>query len=207
MVYLNESLNAATVPGAVHVAQNGQLVDGTVTLTSNGQAIQFVPSAPWAYGALVQIFLDATTTDVNGTTVTSYQGSFTTVADPTTTVPAVVAMSPVNGATSVPLNVVVNIGYNVALNAATVTTSTVTLTNNQTALVGATVSLNATGQVIHGAGGAAREHDLLHACCWAWWGMEAGADATTCSTDRSSLQDGADGSGAGFRRIRSATCR
>ena len=94
VLFVNEPLRAATVPGALHVSQNGQLVAGTVTLTSNGQTIEFVPTAPWAYGALMQVFLDATATDVNGTTVTAIRARLRTVADPATTAPAVVALTP-----------------------------------------------------------------------------------------------------------------
>ena len=43
-LFVNKSLNAATVPNAVHVSQNGQLVVGTVNVTNNGQTVQFTPT-------------------------------------------------------------------------------------------------------------------------------------------------------------------
>jgi hypothetical protein len=148
-LFVNKTLNAVTVPGAVHVSQNGQLVSGTATVTNSGQTIQFVPAVPWQNAALIQVFLDTTATDTSGNTVAAYQGSFTVVSDPNTTAPGVVNDIPINGAGNVPLNAVVEVAYNELLSAATVNGTNVTLRNNQTnALVASTVSLDGTGMVI-----------------------------------------------------------
>src|SRR5262249_9376425 len=151
----------------------------------------FTPSVPWAYGALVQGFLDATATDVNGITVNSYQGSFTVGADPATTAPAVVATSPVNNATNLPLNTVVNIGYNVEVDPATVTATTVTLRNNGTnALIATTVSVE--GAVIHLVPTAALAGSTTF-CARVLAGVvgtngQPAATVTTCFTTGTSLQ-------------------
>src|SRR5262249_53291630 len=109
----------------------------------------FTPNVPLQNGALIQVFLDTTATDTGGNTVNSYQGSFTTVSDPTTTAPGVVNDIPVNGAGNVRLNAVVEVAYNETLSAATVNTTNVTLRNNQNnTLVASTVSLDTTGMVI-----------------------------------------------------------
>ena len=118
-LFVSEPLQAATVGGALHVTENGLLVDGAVMVTGTGQTIAFVPATPWADGAVVQVFLDATALDLNGTTVTAYQGTFTVRGDPATTAPAIVALTPANGTTGVPLNAVVAIGYSSPLDAAT----------------------------------------------------------------------------------------
>ena len=55
--------SAATVPGAVFVAADGVLVSGTTTVSGGGQAITFVPAAPFAAGALVEVFVEPTATD------------------------------------------------------------------------------------------------------------------------------------------------
>jgi hypothetical protein len=49
VLFWNEALNGSTVPGAVHVSADGQLVTGTVTLADNGQTVEFTPSSPWPY--------------------------------------------------------------------------------------------------------------------------------------------------------------
>ena len=60
VLFLNEAMNAATVPGALHISQNGQLVTGTVNVINAGQTIVFTPTVAWQYGSLVQVFLDTT---------------------------------------------------------------------------------------------------------------------------------------------------
>jgi large repetitive protein len=155
VLFVSEPLLAASVPGALHVSANGQLVAGTVSVTNGGQTIQFVPSAPWAYGALVQVFLDATAVDTDGATVTSYQGAFSTVGDPATTAPAAVTATPANGAGNVPRNTAIRIAYSEPLDPATLTlgatggasTSVAFFGNNQNP-VPATVTLDATGTVL-----------------------------------------------------------
>jgi hypothetical protein len=126
-LFVNASLNTATVPGAVHVSQNGVLITGTVNVTGNGTAIEFTPSEPFDFGALVQIFVDPTVTDTFGNTMNAYSGQFTITADPATTTPAVIASSPTGTA---PLNAVADIEFNVPLDATTVNATNVQLTNN-----------------------------------------------------------------------------
>jgi len=150
VLFVSEPLRAASVPGAVHVSQNGQLVPGTVQLTSGGQAIAFTPSAPWTYGALVQVFLDPSAVDVNGTTVTAYQGAFTVVGDPATAALTAIAATPANGASGVPRNTRIRIGYSGPLDVTTAsfTTQTVWLTGNTQNPVPAAVTVDATGTVL-----------------------------------------------------------
>ena len=148
VLFLSKALNAATVQSAMHVSENGQLVPGTVSVVGNGQTVEFTPSSAWQYGALVQVFLDATALDVEGNAVTAYQGSFTTAGDPAVTAPSVVNYSPLNGAQGVPLNVVMDIGYSQPLQASTVNTTNVTL-NGPGGAVTTTVTLDASKTVIH----------------------------------------------------------
>ncbi len=149
VLYLNEAMNASTIPGGLHISQNGVVVNGTAQVTDNGQTIQFTPSLPFLNNALVQVFLDTTAQDVDGNNLTAWQGSFTTAVDLSTVAPSVVSTNPVNGATAVPTNVVIDIGFNELLNAGTVSSSTVTLTQGSNGpTVASTVSLLATGTVI-----------------------------------------------------------
>jgi len=122
-------LNPATVTGALHVSQNGVLVAGTIQLSGNNQAIQFTPTVPFNFGALVQCFLDSSVQDVSGNVLQSYSGQFTIQGDPATTGPVAVAMNPPNNAT-VPLNVVPQVQYDQVLAAGTVIAGNVVLTDN-----------------------------------------------------------------------------
>jgi hypothetical protein len=147
VLFLNKPVNAATVPGAIHVVQNGQLVAGTTAVVGNGQTIEFTPQSAWIYGALVQVFLDATVTDLNGAAATAYSGSFSVVSDPATIVPTLVNVSPPRDATNVPLNTVLSASFSVPIDATTVTPNTVLL-QTATARVPATPTLNATGTAV-----------------------------------------------------------
>jgi YD repeat-containing protein len=149
VLYVNAAMNVSTVEGALHVSQNGVLANGTTQVTDNGQVIQFAPSTPWTNGALIQVFLDATAEDVNGNALTAYEGSFTTVANTSTIAPSVQSASPASGATGVSTKLVIDIGFNEALNSATVSTTTVTLNpSSGGSAVAATVSLVGAGSII-----------------------------------------------------------
>jgi hypothetical protein len=134
-----------TVPGAVHISQNGILVSGTTTVSGGGETVVFTPSVPWQYGALVQVFLDSTAVDTSGNTVNAYQGSFTTLPDPAITAPGVVNFSPLSSATNVPLNVVMEVGYSETLDAATLNATDVYVQrNNDGSRPAVTISLDST---------------------------------------------------------------
>jgi len=114
----------------------------------NGQVVQFTPTVPWAFNALIQVFLDASAGDSFGNSVYPYQGSFRTGADPAATVPVVTGTSPVYGSSNVPINAVITLGYNIPLDPASVNGTTVTLAGPNGVAVNATIGLDATGQVI-----------------------------------------------------------
>jgi large repetitive protein len=141
VLYLSEAMNVGTLPGAVHVAQNGVLVSGTVSATENGQVVVFTPAAPLENGALVQVFVEGTAQDVDGNSLSPYQGSFTTAADTSTVAPGVVSTSPSSGVSGIATNVVIDIGFNEALSAATVNGTNVYLTQGFSTVVSSTANL------------------------------------------------------------------
>jgi YD repeat-containing protein len=150
VLYVNEPMNTATISGALHISQNGVLVAGTTQVTDGGQTIQFTPSSPFAYSATIQVFLDNTALDADGSSLASYQGSFTTVPDPTTTAPTIVSTNPLSGTGVIPTNVAFDIGFNQTLNSATVNTTNVILRQGVSGgtVVPSTVSLLTGGTVI-----------------------------------------------------------
>ncbi len=149
VLFANKPLNAASINGGtVQVTQNGQVVAGTLSVPGNGQTIEFTPSAPWPYGALVQVFVDPAALDTSGNSVNAYQGSFTVIGDPSVTAPKVVSYSPMSGATNVPQNVVIELQYSGQINPSTVTSANVYL-YGPSGLVASTPTLDSTGTIVH----------------------------------------------------------
>jgi large repetitive protein len=126
VLYFDQPLNATTVPGAIHVSQNGILASGTTQVSNSGQSAVFTPSAPWPNDAVIDIFMDTTAQDLDGRPLTPYQGSFTTVASTATVAPMVVSTSPTNSS-PVPTNVVADLEFNETLNPSTVNNNNVAL--------------------------------------------------------------------------------
>jgi YD repeat-containing protein len=151
VLFMNEPLNASTVSSALHVSQNGVLVPGTVNVQGNGQTIQFFPASPWQNNALVQVFLDSTAVDTDGSPVSSYQGSFRTAADTSSIAPSPVSSTPSGFfPTNILQNTTVEILYNEPLDPNSVNLNTVLLQNFTAGrvLVAGTVSLDSSGTLV-----------------------------------------------------------
>ena len=120
-LFTSAPMNAGTLTPALHITQNGALVTGTATVGSNGQSIEFTPSSALLDGTPTQVFLDATAQDIYGNYLSAFSAQFTTAGSPTNTAAVVQAVNPFVSATSVPLNTVIQVEYNQALKASTVT--------------------------------------------------------------------------------------
>ncbi len=134
-LYLNGSpLNPASVTSnTFHVSQNGTLIQGTIAVSSGGQSILFTPASSFAYGALVQVFLDPSVTDIYGNPLSSgYSGQFTIQGNPSTVAPVMIGSSPLANATNVPLNVLPQMKFDQPLLASSVDNTSVFLFNNCT---------------------------------------------------------------------------
>ncbi len=121
---LSEPVAPETVAAALRVSQNGTLVGGTVAVTSAGTTIEFVPTVPWAAGALVQIFLEGAQ-DLAGNAITMHQGSLRIDPDPATTTATLERAAPSGNA--VPLNPIVELEYSEALDGASLNSTSVRL--------------------------------------------------------------------------------
>jgi RHS repeat-associated protein len=124
VLYLSQPMNAGTVAGALHVAQNGVLVNGTTQVTDNGQVVQFLPSASWQANQQVQLFLDSTAQSAAGVNLNNYQSSFTTVPNASTVAPTQTGSNPTSSAPSVPTNVVIDMAFNEPVDPTTLTPDT-----------------------------------------------------------------------------------
>src|SRR5947209_8783283 len=130
VLYVNEPMNAGTLVGALHVVQNGVVVSGTVQVRDSGETIEFVPSVPWQFNALVEVNLDSTALDVDGATLNNYHGSFGTTVDPNTAATVITGATPSGGLTGVPLNAVISVQTSRALNFGSVNANSFDLRDN-----------------------------------------------------------------------------
>lgn len=116
-LYTNEVMNESSLEEAIHVAQNGVLIGGTLTVTGSGRAIVFTPQEALTEGALIQVYLDSTATDDSGNALNSYESSFR-VATPTATAgvrPVPIGYSPHSYQEDAPLNPTIQIAFNQAI--------------------------------------------------------------------------------------------
>ncbi len=149
-LFTSAPMNAGTLAGALYVSQNGVLISGTTTVGSNGQSIEFTPSSALGAGASVKVFLNSTAQDIYGNYLTYFSGQFTVAGSPANTAATVQAVNPFPNAASVPLNTVIQVEYNQALAANTISSSSVHLYQYSTGTTLApTLSLVGNGQVIN----------------------------------------------------------
>jgi hypothetical protein len=150
VLYASEAASPATVEDGLFVSVDGGIVGGTVRVTGAGRVIEFLPNVPWPNGALVEVFLEEVATDLSGNAFTTYQGSFRTQADPRQTAPSLVRTSPAIQAAQVPLNALVDLEFDEALDPGSVSTETVFLREGSPngADVPVVVSLRMGGRVV-----------------------------------------------------------
>lgn len=143
VLFISEGLNAATVSDALHVSQNGVLVNGNITVTPDGRGIEFIPNTPWAHNALIQVFLDETARDLSGNALSNYQGSFRTVADPALAGPSLLRHNLTTAAGVLPANPLPELEFSESLNPATITTTNIVLRENagNSPVIASTLSL------------------------------------------------------------------
>ena len=148
-LFTSAPMNAGTISGALHVAQNGVPVAGTTTVGSNGQSVVFTPTSALAAGTVTPVFLSSTAQDIYGNNLSAFAGSFTTAGSLVNTAAVVQAVNPFPSASNVPLNTIVQIEFNQALVPVTVNNVNVTFYQYSTSTyLTPTLSLVGGGQVI-----------------------------------------------------------
>ena len=65
-VVFNRAMNASSTVAALRVSENGLLKAGNTVLSTDGLSLVFTPSTPYAYGAVIQIFVTQAATDLTG---------------------------------------------------------------------------------------------------------------------------------------------
>ena len=148
---LSAQISSASVgSGAVALSAGGVPVTGTVTLSTSGTILTFVPSSLLATSTTYTVTASGFT-DQAGNTVVPFTSSFTTgtsgVAN--TTAPTVVTVSPVNGASAVSANSPIVLTFNEAVDVTTVNDTTVPISvSGISGVLAGGYALDSTGTVV-----------------------------------------------------------
>lgn len=133
VVQINEPVDPGTVnTNSVTLSTAGNVVPGTVSLSSDGQTITFLPSAPLTPNTIYSMyFVNGGVADLSGNLLNSTGSAndftFTTGTASSTAAPQVTGVSPANGATSIPTNAQVMVQFNEPVNAARLSGVTLSL--------------------------------------------------------------------------------
>jgi len=142
----SEPMNPSTISSTNFTlkASGGATVAGIVAYASVGNTLTFTPAANLAPNTQYTATINTGVTNLSGTPLAStYIWTFTTGTLLDTTAPRLTATSPINTATSVPLNSAVSGTFSEAMNPLTISTSTFTLSGPGSAAVAGTVSYDA----------------------------------------------------------------
>jgi len=140
----SEAMNCATITTSTFTASGG--VAGTVACA--GASATFTPASPLAANTTYTATITTGATNVGGGALASnYVWSFTTGATSGATPPTVTAVTPLNTATGVALNTAITAAFSEAMNPATITAATFTLTGPGATPVGGAVTYNSTGNI------------------------------------------------------------
>jgi RHS repeat-associated protein len=148
---MSAPLSAASVgSNAVVLSAGGVPVTGTVTLNTSGSILTFVPANLLAASTTYTVTASGFT-DQAGNAVVPFTSSFTTgtsgVAN--TTVPAVVSVSPVNGASAVSTSSPITLMFNEAVDATTVNDASVPISvSGISGVLAGSYALDVTGTVL-----------------------------------------------------------
>ena len=127
----SEAMNPSTISSATFTltAPGAVAVTGAVTYIAAGSVATFTPTAALAASTVYTATITTGAMDLGGTALAqNYVWTFTTSAAANTTPPTVISTIPLNGATGVPLNQIVNATFSKAMNPATINSATFTLT-------------------------------------------------------------------------------
>ncbi|UOA08748.1 Ig-like domain-containing protein [Methylobacter sp. S3L5C] len=119
VLYSNEPLNSTSLQAALHVSENGVLIKGNLQVIGDGRTLVFTPLQAWRKGAIIEVFLDSAAQDQAGNALNSFHGSFRIEEDPAQKAPYAVAVNTDDNVT-LPLNPVLDLQFNEALDAGTV---------------------------------------------------------------------------------------
>jgi O-glycosyl hydrolase len=142
------SMNSATITSSTFTltGPGSATVSGTVTYAAGGSVATFTPSANLAFGTAYTATITTGAADSSGTALSAnYTWTFTTATAPAP--PTVLSVTPLNLAADVAVNTALTATFSQAMNSATITPLTFTLTAPGGATVSGSVTYTATGSV------------------------------------------------------------
>ncbi len=150
--YVSEPVDATSLADAFHLAENGILSEVDIEVLGNGRTIKVSKAGNFVDGALVQVYWDTNALDLAGNQLHAYNGYFN-MADPNDSIGIRArpdSYFPSSGTTDVPLNPVLMVRFNEALDDSSFTAESVTLTDvtNNNLDVSVSYQLDESGQVV-----------------------------------------------------------
>src|SRR4030095_15516289 len=145
----SEAMDASTISGSTVELRNASnvLLTATVSYNATTRTVTLTPSAALANSQVYSAKIKSGSTgvkDVSGNALAAdFNWSFTTVAGDITP-PTVTSVTPANGATGVLVSSTISAIFSEAMDATTISGSTIELRNPLNVFVTATVSYNAT---------------------------------------------------------------
>lgn len=135
-VAFSEPIDAATVTASTFLLSDGvDIIQGTVS--ANGQTATFTPIATMQWDTNYAATITTGVCDLAGNALAAdYTWSFTTGAEPDTIPPVITAVLPANNAVDVPPDSVVDIYFSEEMDPASITTASVIVSLNSTAIAG-----------------------------------------------------------------------
>lgn len=148
----SKAMNATTINAATFTVAGpgGAAVTGTVTYVSAGSVATFTPTASLAPGTQFTATISTAAQDQASPAnalLTKFVWTFTTGVAPDTTRPTVTFNTPPNAATGVPITQVLSASFSKAINPATVSAASFSVTASGGAAVTGAVTYSATGSL------------------------------------------------------------
>ncbi len=150
-VTFNQAVNCSTITtSSFTLAGPAGAVAGTVACSgTSATSATFTPTSHLAINSNFTATITTGVTTPDGAALASnFVWSFRTGASASTTPPTVTAVNPLNNATGVALNTAITAAFDEAMNPATMTASTFTLTGPGTTSVGGAVSYNSLSNIV-----------------------------------------------------------
>jgi hypothetical protein len=151
-VTFNEAMNASTINTSTVFLRNaaGAVVATTVSYNATNRTATLTPASVLANSSTYTIVVQGGASGVKDAAANALAGtatsSFTTTAAADTTPPTVTAFSPSGGSSNVAVNSAMTVTFNEAMNASTISTSTVFVRNAAGVVAAANVSYNASAR-------------------------------------------------------------
>ena len=146
----DEPINPLSITGATVLvsAGNNVAMPSTISLSNNDREVLIVPHSPLPDATLLTIKVEAVE-DLAGNPVVVHTTQFTTAAAPDVMSPQIVRTNPFQGASEVPVNTVITLESNEALDPVTINSNTFIVRDNVTFTnLAGTISLSMNGRTL-----------------------------------------------------------